>query len=59
MWFEKIIYAISKGLSDIEKLKKIEAEKVARSIQAGSFAFEMQQAYSPSNITGPSDSFNE
>jgi len=41
------------GLYNIEELKRMEAEKIVKSIQAELSFFERQQIYSLSNITGP------
>ncbi len=45
-----MIYTISKDLFDIEKLKKMETEKAAKSNQTDLSNLGKLQIYSPSNI---------
>ena len=54
-----MIYAISRGLSDIEELEKVETEKAIRSIQTGPSDFERQQVRSPLTMVRPANSFNK
>src|SRR6266699_7165725 len=50
IWFEKMIYIVQRGLSDVEKLKKIKAEETVR---IDILKPEIPLVYSSSNIGEP------
>ncbi len=54
-----MITAVSKRLSDIEELERIEIKETARSIQADSSDLGKQQMHSLSTIVEPLNSSNE